>query len=282
MILALVLITLCSTSAFAQNHRHTDRNGGGGGIDTVSVNNEKLDTVTLIDTNGLKVSVTTDEIEKLNQAMDGFSQAMDEFGHTLDDCDSEDSSEYSTDGGQLLGALNNTVGKLGEGHFFDYALLIPIIAVAGFFFAPVLIIGFILLYRYKRRKQRDQIVMAAINKGVEIPEEYRSGTSTASSNYQQNVNAPTNNEMMNKGIRRIVIGIGIWILGASINLGILMGVGLFIIVLGGGEVLIHYLNNRGTGVRNEGNYRSSESTYRQQPSSSDSLQKHEGNYEKSE
>lgn len=274
MILALVLVTLCSTSAFAQKHRHTDRNGGGG-IDTVSVTNEKLDTVTLIDTNGLKVSVTTDEIEKLNQTMDGFSQAIDEFGQALGDYDPEDSSEYGTEGGQILGALNNTVGKLGEVHFFDYALLIPIIAVIGLFFAPVLIIAFILLYRYKRRKQRDQVVMAAINKGVEIPEEYRSGTKAASSYDQQNVNAPANNELMNKGIRRIVTGIGIWILGVSINVGILMGVGLFIVIYGGGELLIHYLNNRGSGARSEG-------TYHQQPSSSDSLQKHEGTYEKSE
>lgn len=272
MILALVLVTLCSTSAFAQKHRHTDRNGGG--IDTVSVTNEKLDTVTLIDTNGLKVSVTTDEIEKLNQTMDGFSQAIDEFGQALGDYDPEDSSEYGTEGGQILGALNNTVGKLGEGHFFDYALLIPIIAVAGFFFAPVLIIAFILLYRYKRRKQRDQVVMAAINKGVEIPEEYRSGTKDASSTNPQ-TSTPANNELMNKGIRRIVTGIGIWILGVSINVGILMGVGLFIVIYGGGELLIHYLNNRGSGARSEG-------TYHQQPSSSDSLQKHEGTYEKSE
>ena len=251
MILALVLITLCSTSAFAQKHRHTP-NGNGGDTEvvnnTTTTNHDDLDTVTLIDTNGLKVTATTDEIDKLNQIMDDLDITTSEYDET-----------DSPDGGNLFGALNNTVDTLNQGHFFDYALLIPIIAVLGFFFAPVFIVGFILLYRYKRRKQRDQIVLAAINKGVEVPEEYRSNTAKSSySNNAKDANVPVNNEAMNKGIRRIVTGIGIWILGASINLDILMGVGLFIIVLGGGEILIHYLNNRGTGVRSEGTYEKSE------------------------
>ena len=266
MILALVLITLCSTSAFAQKHRHTP-NGNGGDTEvvnnTTTTNHDNLDTVTLINTNGLKVTATTDEIDKLNQIMEDLDITTSEYDET-----------DSPDGGNLFGALNNTVDTLNQGHFFDYALLIPIIAVLGLFFAPVFIVGFILLYRYKRRKQRDQVVMAAINKGVEIPEEYRSGTKSTSSTYPT-ASTPANNELMNKGIRRIVTGIGIWILGVSINVGILMGVGLFIVIYGGGELLIHYLNNRGSGARSEG-------TYHQQPSSSDSLQKHEGTYEKSE
>lgn len=274
MILALVLVTLCSTSAFAQKHRHTDLSGDNkkeAVSNTNTLTNEKLDTLTLIDTNGLKVSVTTDEIENIDSVMEELNKVMNELVQKKAEYEPMDNSMNDTEEGQLLGKLNETVGKLGEGHFFDYALLIPIIAVCGFFFAPVLIVGFILLYRYKRRKQRDQVVMTAINKGAEIPEEYRSSYNARNNE----ANAPTNNEAMNKGIRRIVIGIGLWILGASINLGILMGIGLFIVVLGAGEVLIHYLNNRGTGIRSEG-------TYRQQPQSTDSLQKHEGTYEKSE
>lgn len=270
MILALVLITLCSTTAIAQKHRHTPHDNGGDTEvvnNTTTTNHDNLDTVTLINTNGLKVTATTDEIDKLNQIMEDLDITTSEYDET-----------DSPEGGNLFGALNSTVDTLNQGHFFDYALLIPIIAVL----TPVFIVGFILLYRYKRRKQRDQIVLAAINKGVEIPEEYRSSAKTSYNNTANDANAPVNNEAMNKGIRRIVTGIGIWILGASINLGILMGVGLFIIVLGAGEVLIHYLNNRGTGVRSEGTYRGSEGTYRQQPTSTDSLQKHEGTYEKSE
>lgn len=247
MILALVLTIACSTSAFAQKHRHSDRS------------------------NGDKTEVVCSTTPVTNE-----SHNMEEFGQSMGDYEPIDSSEYSTEEGQILGALNDTMSNLGQGHFFDYALLIPIIAVAGFFLAPVLIVGFILLYRYKRRKQRDQIVLAAINKGVEVPEEYRSNNAkTSYNNTADDAKSPVNNEAMNKGIRRIVTGIGIWILGASINLDILMGVGLFIIVLGGGEVLIHYLNNRVTGARNE-------VTYRQQPTSVDSLQKQEGTYEKSE
>ncbi len=275
MILALVLIIFCSTTAFAQKHRHSPHDNGGNTEvvnNTTTTNHDNLDTVTLINTNGLKVTATTDEIDKLNQIMEDLDITTSEYDET-----------DSPDGGNLFGALNSTVDTLNQGHFFDYALLIPIIAVLGLFFAPVFIVGFILLYRYKRRKQRDQIVLAAINRGVEVPEEYRSNTAkTSYNNTTHDANAPVNNEAMNKGIRRIVTGIGIWILGASINLGILMGVGLFIIVLGAGEVLIHYLNNRGTGVRSEGTYRGSEGTYRQQPTSTDSLQKHEGTYEKSE
>lgn len=272
MILALVLTFTCSTSAFAQKHRHTDlskENKTEVVSNTNPVTNEINDTVTLINKNGLKIEVTKDEIEELKQAMD-------EFGISMSEYDSMNESEGNAEGGQLLEALSGNIDTLNQSHFFDYALLIPIIAVAGFFFAPVLIVGFILLYRYKRRKQRDQIVLAAINKGVEVPEEYRSNNAkTSYNNTADDAKSPVNNEAMNKGIRRIVTGIGIWILGASINLDILMGVGLFIIVLGGGEVLIHYLNNRGTGARNE-------VTYRQQPTSVDSLQKQEGTYEKSE
>ncbi len=283
MIMALVLIALCSTTAIAQKHRHTDRSND---VTTQAVTtthkqsdhneetltNESHDTVTLINTNGMKVQITKDELKEINQGLEEFAQVMEEFGQSMEDLDPIDGSEDNVEGGQLLGALNNTVGKLGQGNFFDYALLIPIIAIFGFFFAPVLIVGFILLYKYKRKKQHDEVVKAAIDKGAEIPEEYLSSYRTRSN---ADANAPVNNEVMNKGIRRIVIGIGVWILGATINVGILMGVGLFIIVLGGGEVLIHYLNNRGSGVRSEG-------TYRQQQQSSESLQKQEGKYEKSE
>lgn len=274
MILALVLITLCSTSAFAQKHRHTDLSGDNKKEEvsnTSTLTNEKLDTITLVDTKGLKVSVTTDEIENIDNLMEELNKVINKFDQNKAEYEPMDNSMNDTEEGMLLGKLNETVGRLGEGRFFDYALLIPIIAVIGFFFAPVLIIGFILLYRYKRRKQRDQVVVAAINKGVDIPEGYGNDYNKTTNTVSQS----TDKEYLNKGIKRITIGIGIWILGAAINFGLLMGIGLFIVVLGGGELLIHYFNNRGNGSRNEGNYN-------QKPTNTDSLQKQEGTYEKSE
>lgn len=213
---ALIGITFCTT-VLAQSHRHSQRNDSTENV--ILEENEK--------------SATSDAYNA------GYSDG-EEIRKYVDEMvkDALSSSKETT--GDRDGFLKDAV---------DEDIIVAAIAVAGIFFGPVILVAIILFFIYKRKKQRDQVVIAAINKGVDIPAGYGGNYSrnTSSANEPTNVSrsnktAVAEDPMMHKGITNICTGLGLVVFAYYLGLDILVGIGWMVVIFGIGKVVIAYLS----------------------------------------
>lgn len=132
----------------------------------------------------------------------------------------------------------------------DEGIIVAVIAVVGVFFGPVILVAIILFFIYKRKKQRDMVVMAAINKGVDVPEGYGGkNTSSYSGTTEQkrdeysktSGNGVADMPMMHQGIKNVAIGAGLYVMGKYI-VSILCGIGIFVAIYGIGQIAISYVS----------------------------------------
>ena len=135
----------------------------------------------------------------------GFSYTADEaFGNAIDDLLSM--------GGTMLGTL--------------------LILLILFVFSPLAILGLILYFVYKNRKQKYRLAEMAIKAGQPIPENMRIKTGTGSE------------DTMSKGVKNIFLGAGLmaffWVLDISVGIGI----GLLVMFNGAGQAVIAYTAER--------------------------------------
>lgn len=216
-----------STAVLAQDHRHTQRND--------SVEEEMLATV-----------AETVQTEPEFDIYDNMS--MEEFiNNTV-----EESLESA------LSATGDRPGIVGKA--VDSGITVAIIAIISVFFGPVILVAIILYFIYKRKKQRDQVVIAAINKGVEIPAGYggsysRSTSSSSSSEAPRSYKStPADQSMMHNGIKNISIGLGFVVLSIYLHLGILGGIGWMVVIYGVGKLAIAYLSGEKTIRKEEPKY----------------------------
>lgn len=130
----------------------------------------------------------------------------------------------------------------------DEGVIVAVIAVVGVFFGPVILVAIILFFIYKRKKQRDMVVMAAINKGVDVPEGYggsysrNTSTNGTSDDQRSNKNTVTDDPMMHKGITNICTGLGLVVFACYLDLDILVGIGWMVVIFGVGKIAIAYLS----------------------------------------
>ena len=154
------------------------------------------------------------------------------------------------------GWLIRNADRIGGGAVFVVAL-----SVFCVFFGPVILIALILYFIYKRKKSRDAVVMEALRNGRDIPYGYGSSsrasqTSSTSGNSSSNNARPAyaasrqtpmygrfaDQPVMHEGIKKIAIGLGVYVLSRFMNFGLLGGIGWFIVIFGIGQIVIGYIS----------------------------------------
>lgn len=114
------------------------------------------------------------------------------------------------------------------------------------FMAPVLIVAIILYYIYKRKQSKDRITMAAIDKGVEIPSDKPAPISNVQGTYntaekEKNQTAKKEKPLMERGIMKVAIGIGLCCMAKIIHIDIIGAAAIFIAIYGIGQIIIAYI-----------------------------------------
>lgn len=212
---ALIGITFCTT-VLAQSHRHSQRNDSTENV--ILEENEK--------------SATSDAYNS------GYSDG-EEIRSYVDEIVKDALSTSKEQVGDRDGFIKDAV---------DEGVIVAVIAVVGVFFGPVILVAIILFFIYKRKKQRDMVVMAAINKGVEVPEGYggsysrNTSTNGTSDDQRSNKNTVTDDPMMHKGITNICTGLGLVVFACYLDLDILVGIGWMVVIFGVGKIAIAYLS----------------------------------------
>ena len=202
------------TMISAQNHRHSERNDS---VEEAMV--EKSDS-NLSGNANLDINLDVDKVVK--EAMQSVEGTMKSLGPYNDP--------------------NSIPNKA-----INFVAIISIVFIISFFFAPVLLVTVILLFIYKRNKQRDKVVLAAIEKGVEVPEGYGKSKAkatkvyaTADSETKKVVVKKVQSPLLQKGIMKIAIGNGIWIMGICMHTSFFRGVGLCVAIYGIGQIAVAY------------------------------------------
>lgn len=120
-------------------------------------------------------------------------------------------------------------------------LMKAIIIVAIVFTLPVILIFIIFYFRYQNRKARYRLAEQALEKGQPLPNEFQPQPETQ---YQ-----------LNKGIKNIFLGVGLFIFLWAITTEFSLGcIGLLIMSTGIGQVVIYYANQPGNPKNNRNNY----------------------------
>lgn len=121
---------------------------------------------------------------------------------------------------------------------------IAIIAVFGslslLFLAPVFIVLIVLYFKHKNTMMKNKIAMAAIEKGVPIPDDTTAKESTKQPTATHPGAAPDSNKAlrMEKGVKKVALGAGLGIGGMFINVGILVAIGIAFAIYGIGLICI--------------------------------------------
>ena len=106
--------------------------------------------------------------------------------------------------------------------------LVLAVIVIMFVIAPVLIIGIILFFVYKNRKQRMRLAEAAMKSGQPIPDEFTSKPKPTEED----------NDLRQKGIRQTCLGVGLMIFLGNTAGNIGLGIGALVTCIGIGNLLI--------------------------------------------
>lgn len=227
-LLCIMFIFGTCTVVWAQNHRHSTR--------TDSVEDSVI----------VEAGEATTELERVD-----WDDDLEEFiDKTVNDAVRQ-SIHHDRDGWLIRNA-----DRIGS-----EAIFIVAISIFGVFFCPVILIALILYFIYKRKKSRDAVVMEALRNGRDIPYGYgssnrasqTSGTSGNSnpSNARPIYESPRQSPMygrfadqpvMHEGIKKIAIGLGVYVLSRFMNFGLLGGIGWFIVIFGIGQIVIGYLS----------------------------------------
>jgi len=122
----------------------------------------------------------------------------------------------------LKGTLKNTMG---------WGILLSIIAIFCVFGLPLLIIFLVFYFQYKNRKAKYKLAEQALASGQPIPEDVVKSVS----------NTPDKN-LLNKGIKNIFLGIGLFVFLWALTEFAIGSIGLLVMFIGIGEVVIYYVN----------------------------------------
>ena len=109
------------------------------------------------------------------------------------------------------------------------ALMIPILSVTMPFLLVGVIVGFVTYFRFRRRREVQETIRIAIEKGQELPTEF---LETISSPKEK----PRKDQDLRRGVVLIAVGIGIGAFGVLVGeddaVGPLMGIGSIPFLIG--------------------------------------------------
>ena len=127
-----------------------------------------------------------------------------------------------------------------------------------FFLAPVMIIGLIIYYIIKSRKQKIQLAELALKNGQPIPQDI------------VNNKLPNNQELWAKGIKKIFLGIGIVIFSIFVHSKMCTGIGFIIAFYGAGQAVIAWTTKKNI-FKNQATYNEAkeENNYNKKDESTD-------------
>lgn len=160
-----------------------------------------------------------DEIEVFSDTTQGSSVPSIDFN--FDDMDDDNDPDFGDDSFQIHSVFDGLDTNGITGMFFVLAVLLII-----FVLSPIVILGLILWFVYKNRKNRMRLAEMAMKNGQPIPEDLVKEVQTSDVGLRE------------KGVRQIFLGIGlIFLLGwAAGKIG--AGIGVLVLCLGLGNVLI--------------------------------------------
>ena len=196
------LIISVAMPTMAQRHRHTP---------LASV---KVDSQTDKDGN-----------TKRSAAIVAFSDTTDtEAADSLDEDSLSDAGTYGWDKPYDL----DKIGNIMQDAFLPIALVFIM-----FFLTPVMIIGLIIYFIIKSRKQKIQLAELALKNGQPIPQDM-----------VKNNKVPNDQDLWAKGIKKIFIGIGIVVMAIFISSGLLKGIGFLVAFYGAGQAVIAWTTKK--------------------------------------
>lgn len=119
------------------------------------------------------------------------------------------------------------MGKIMEGALMPIAIVFIL-----FFLAPVIILGLILYFIIKSRKQKIRLAELALQNGQPIPESIVKQV------------APKNEELWTKGIKKMFIGAGLVVFAMFMSSTTLAGIGFFVAIYGCGQAFIAWTTKK--------------------------------------
>ena len=171
-------------------------------------------------------STMVDEVEVFSDTTDVDSTAMGMPGDPWDDWDDPFDDNWDDDWNSDSGFHIRNFGLDGDdimGMFFVICVLFLL-----FVLSPVAVIGLILYFVYKNRKERTRMIEMALKNGKKIPLDVMGNP------------VMQNDALWSKGIKQVFLGAGLgillWIVIGKLGLGI----GALILLIGCGNLVIAY------------------------------------------
>lgn len=205
------LVISAAMPTMAQHHRHTP-------MATV-----KVDSKTDKDGN-----------TKSSTAIVAFSDTADV--DTADMADEDSLFDAGTNG------WDNPTNMEALSDIMESAFLPIAIVFIMFFLAPVMIIGLIIYFIIKSRKQKIQLAELALKNGQPIPQNITKSKQ------------PNDQGLWEKGVKKMFLGIGIVVFSIFIHSRMCTGIGFIIAFYGAGQAVIAWTTKKGIGApSNEAN-----------------------------
>lgn len=145
-----------------------------------------------------------------------------------EDTDSPFTDSFSDVNGptQLIAFLAES-GAIGGVIIAFLVLLVCLLIVLS----PIVLIGWLIYYALRNRKQKYQLMEKAIEKGQPLPKDILNESMTGDKN------------MLNKGIKKVAIGLGVAVLCYCLGADPLAGIGWLVFIYGLGLVAIGYFSS---------------------------------------
>ncbi|MBQ8487409.1 MAG: hypothetical protein IJ533_10230 [Prevotella sp.] len=172
--------------------------------------------------------------QELVDSVASGDEALEAYSDTTDVADTTVVSQGHRIGGYSVGGssvLNDVIGDIGLEGLMGMGFVLLVLMII-FVVAPVLLLGLVLFFVYRNRKQKMRLAEMAMKQGQPIPDqllvEHRE----------------TDDEVWQKGIRQTFLGVGLLAFFGYVGSSLGIGVGILVTCLGLGKLVIVKTSNK--------------------------------------